>query len=579
MRRNSSIMNPTSTMMHNEENTRHWSFTAFEWIVKDVHKLKEFVEDEMTTSDENAASSDGGQASADIEVLKESPMLGDGKFKLEIAKSPAPDASGTTTPVIRTQPPTLSLYITSVMLEYAHTDYEIYTSMFAGIKCQDDRVGERGARPDWAWEFWQSDWVFREDSEVWECPLPPLSVLLEIPRIRETNSFVICVQIHSPVGPFFPQQPSVAYVPRDLLDGLEASLDNSKYFATMLNSSFAENLFEPRMPGERKTYTIAVEEADFLTIYWLLKWVYANWLLFKEQDDPKAAVDGVGAGWSAKSISNSTDEWGWKAFSKTGFSDLLQDSGLTSDTRSATSGESVPAASRRSKGKLSAGPSQDNLKSTGATGLRVSAASTTNTSGATRPPPSPTRRSTGAPSNAGNHSTLATMNTPTSPSRSSAKTVPVPVTTSNANYPPGAAHYPVSPRQQRQRSRPTPVAIADPHPHPTPTPPPASALSMYQVAHRYSMPGLAALSLEHMMSTITPQSSFALLLATSAWDELHGLVEDYVVEKWDEVSLSPEFEQCCQEVAAGEWGPEGGKTMMALFRRLRSPNAATYARA
>ncbi|CAL1701227.1 unnamed protein product [Somion occarium] len=645
MRRNSSIMNPTSTMMHNEENTRHWSFTAFEWIVKDVHKLKEFVEDEMTTSDENAASSDGGQASADIEVLKESPMLGDGKFKLEIAKSPAPDASGTTTPVIRTQPPTLSLYITSVMLEYAHTDYEIYTSMFAGIKCQDDRVGERGARPDWAWEFWQSDWVFREDSEVWECPLPPLSVLLEIPRIRETNSFVICVQIHSPVGPFFPQQPSVAYVPRDLLDGLEASLDNSntgdvqficlerrnsseileespdspntevpgsrrsssasggvvhiqpvarkriiyahsdiltrrsEYFATMLNSSFAENLFEPRMPGERKTYTIAVEEADFLTIYWLLKWVYANWLLFKEQDDPKAAVDGVGAGWSAKSISNSTDEWGWKAFSKTGFSDLLQDSGLTSDTRSATSGESVPAASRRSKGKLSAGPSQDNLKSTGATGLRVSAASTTNTSGATRPPPSPTRRSTGAPSNAGNHSTLATMNTPTSPSRSSAKTVPVPVTTSNANYPPGAAHYPVSPRQQRQRSRPTPVAIADPHPHPTPTPPPASALSMYQVAHRYSMPGLAALSLEHMMSTITPQSSFALLLATSAWDELHGLVEDYVVEKWDEVSLSPEFEQCCQEVAAGEWGPEGGKTMMALFRRLRSPNAATYARA
>lgn len=48
---------------------------------------------------------------------------------------------------------------------------------------------------------------------------------------------------------------------------------------------------------------------------------------------------------------------------------------------------------------------------------------------------------------------------------------------------------------------------------------------MYQVAHRYSMPGLAALALEHMMSTITPQSSFALLLATSTWDELHTLVE------------------------------------------------------
>lgn len=53
------------------------------------------------------------------------------------------------------------------MLEYAHADYEIYTSMFSGIKCQDDRVGERGARAEWVWEYWQNDWVFREDSEVW----------------------------------------------------------------------------------------------------------------------------------------------------------------------------------------------------------------------------------------------------------------------------------------------------------------------------------------------------------------------------------------------------------------------------
>jgi hypothetical protein len=28
--------------------------------------------------------------------------------------------------------------------------------------------------------------------------------------------------------------------------------------------------------------------------------------------------------------------------------------------------------------------------------------------------------------------------------------------------------------------------------------------------------------------------------------------QDYVVEKWDEVSLTEEFERCCDEVAAGE---------------------------
>ena len=72
-------------------------------------------------------------------------------------------------------------------------------------------------------------------------------------------------------------------------------------------------------------------------------------------------------------------------------------------------------------------------------------------------------------------------------------------------------------------------------------------------------------------------------------------LQDYVVDKWDEVSVSDEFEQCCQEVASGEyvihvelcdscssnvcrWGPEGGKTLMALFRRLRSPNAMGYTR-
>lgn len=52
-------------------------------------------------------------------------------------------------------------------MDFAHADYEMSASMMTAIKCQDDRVGERGARPEWVWEFWQNDWVFREESEVW----------------------------------------------------------------------------------------------------------------------------------------------------------------------------------------------------------------------------------------------------------------------------------------------------------------------------------------------------------------------------------------------------------------------------
>jgi hypothetical protein len=72
------------------------------------------------------------------------------------------------------------------------------------------------------------DFTAREQTLILllECPLPRLSTLLQNPRIHETDSFVICIQIHCPIGPFFPSQPSAYYVPRDLLDGLEASLDN-----------------------------------------------------------------------------------------------------------------------------------------------------------------------------------------------------------------------------------------------------------------------------------------------------------------------------------------------------------------
>lgn len=114
----------------------------------------------------------------DFEILKQSPMLGDNKFKLEIGEldhvlshpsglknvSLAPTVSADGAP--SSSPTTLTLYITS-MMDFSQGEYEAYASMMAAIKCQDDRAGERGARPEWVWEFWQNDWVFRRESEVW----------------------------------------------------------------------------------------------------------------------------------------------------------------------------------------------------------------------------------------------------------------------------------------------------------------------------------------------------------------------------------------------------------------------------
>ncbi|KAA1466508.1 hypothetical protein DENSPDRAFT_768178 [Dentipellis sp. KUC8613] len=600
---NRQIPGPTSTLLSQDETSRHWSFTAFEWIVRDVQKLRDFVErtDFEGGSDDRLSGADAGRE--DFEILKESPMLGDGKFKLEIGRSATPVSSSTPPDV-----PTLSLYVTSLMLDYANAEYEISASMLAAIKCQDDQVGERGARADWAWEFWQNDWSFRQENEVWECPLPSLSSLLENPRIAQTDSFVICIQIHTPIGPFFPQHPSAYFVPRDLLDGLEALLDNSntgdvqficlermpseqsqaalppstpphtansdsrrsssssshsfqpritarkrviyahsdiltrrsEYFSTMLSSAFSEN----SQSGDRKMYTVVVEEADFVTIYWLLKWVYANWLLLAKYDDPRTAVEGVGAGWSAKWLNTRgvADEWDWKTFSKTHPIDELSAGGSES--------------ARSSAGGLAAGEEQPNFPS--GLQMRQPIERTPSTSKPPQSSPSSSRTTASTASRRG-AAPPTTSQAASTRGKSAPITIPVP------------PHHPLSPRGQRQHSHSVVPSSTDPHKHPTEAPPPASALSVYQVAHRYRMEGLANLALEHMMSTITPQTSFALLLATAIYDELHSLIEDYIVEKWDEVSVSEDMERCCEEVAAGEWGSEGGKTLMALFRRLRSP--------
>jgi hypothetical protein len=280
-----------------------------------------------------------------------------------------------------------------------------------------------------------------------------------------------------------------------------------------------------------------VEEADFITVYWLLKYLYCDWLLFRENDDPRAAVDGIGAGWSARWLSQG-NEWDWKTFSpKTGnFEDSLDreedatSKSVTSESVSAGSIVSVGVGSDRTNKVIGLVPpttaARTQSRSGNATALR-----TTGTHSSTSVSRRPSKLVTGN----------ATISSTAPPARS-------PSTSARSSPPQAALYYPLSPSQPRLHSTRPP----DPHPHPTPAPTAASALSIYQIAHRYHIPGLQHHALDHMMSTISPHSAFPLLLATCFWDELHGMIQDYIVEHWQEVSRGEEFETCCQEVAAGE---------------------------
>ena len=70
-----------------------WKLTlrlqAFEWVVRDVSRLRDHIENQPLG--DGVDESDGDD---EFEILKESPELGDSKFKLEISASygqPLPD--------------------------------------------------------------------------------------------------------------------------------------------------------------------------------------------------------------------------------------------------------------------------------------------------------------------------------------------------------------------------------------------------------------------------------------------------------------------------------------------------------
>jgi hypothetical protein len=59
---------------------------AFEWVAYDIRKLRDFVEGRTL---DDAVDGRGGPDRDDFGVLRESPTLGDGKYKLEIGMKQA----------------------------------------------------------------------------------------------------------------------------------------------------------------------------------------------------------------------------------------------------------------------------------------------------------------------------------------------------------------------------------------------------------------------------------------------------------------------------------------------------------
>lgn len=342
----------------------------------------------------------------------------------------------------------------------------------------------------------------------------------------------------------------------------------SDYFQTMLASDFREGMgrsygVEGTNTG-RNVRTLRIPDADFVTTYWFLRYLYTEDIRFADKEDVRSAVLdeewAKGADRGHMTVDPASDEAGmdgsrngmlidWTPISQLNddrYLDEEDDAGWSfsmarDHTSSSSTHRRIVSGSFGLNESSSRGVNASSATTSGSLRPRTSASGVgAGTGGGTTTGPS----SPAAPGSSAGPSGTSKHHTTDEPSR---------ISNSNRN------------------TANTSASRSDPHPHPCSDPGPASALSIFKLAHRYHLQDLSRLASLHMVATLTPQSAFPMLLATSMYTELHTRIKTYVYQHWHLVSHTDEFERCCDEVSVGMWGSDAGKTMRAFVRSLVSP--------
>lgn len=289
----------------------------------------------------------------------------------------------------------------------------------------------------------------------------------------------------------------------------------SAYFRDLLAAGFTETLASPagsstRTGGSaaeshRRVHTITVDHCDFETLYWLLFYLYTGEIEFSSASEIRKHVSRAtcNARHGRTALDNAakvSDEWAWRrlstaALSTTGGGSGADESDEVRTVRSTLSASSMAGSFMRDTAGA-ADPKR--VRETGQRPIGQQAKG--QTSGARTGPPSIPPRS----------GTTARTSASRAPSESRA--------VSHSSYP--SYLHPAA------RSRP------DPHAHPAARPNAASAFAIFCVAHRYRLAGLQRLAQAHLLDSLTPENACPLLLASYLYDDLHGMVQDFVIAHW-----------------------------------------------
>lgn len=588
---------------------------AFTWSIPEASLLRDEVETTPLPS-EGARSVSAGAGKNEIWTTQ--PIFGDGKWKLELVRTsrqsegkdeekdvdPLPESEDDTSTTV------LSVYITSMVLDYSPADMEIPATIMIGIRpVQSQSKASRSG--SWIWQDF-SNYIFRRENEYFECHnLPSMTDLMQNVDIQSRDAFSLTIQISTgpraasrqmeqglAISVDMPQNsPFVVkdnhLVHHSLMNGLESLLDSrstgdvvliarergvlktsqgcqekqnsicplplgmpmydwaqldaekegytpimvrdrclwahssilcarSEFFRDMLQSNFAEGREQSIslddqsnevFVGGRKIKTLRIDNADFTTMYWLLRYLYLEEVEFATTEDVRCAA--LDDDWITLGLPFAPEEghkalWQWTALTQ------LE----TIDDTSYSSGSSANMAVKQTPSSMS-----------------------------TFPDGSLNREATRLQGEHNSHPSLSRSDQPLSQSHQQVdKTC---TTTSN----PGKGHSsedPNDPSTATDGHATYQSLHEDPEDHPCAKASLAIALALYKLAHRFNQQELLQLTKAHLINTLNPHSAFQTLLASFLYTDLYDHVKAYVLDQWDQVSNTKEFERCCDEVSAGD---------------------------
>lgn len=247
---------PTVPQM-STSSSNDWTFVGFSATISNLQQLSDEIGHPTNGSGRSRSPTvditRSTSAHGSIEVFSHS--FAEGRFKCDIFKSPtlpwaSSEASRASDPLSASQNTGqnhLSLYLSSrqlnsriicswlIFIDMNETDLmgqEVVVPTSIYVALRDSK--QESATP--IWELWQLH-TFGDTSDYMECHTFPLpSALLQNPKIRQSDSIILSVQIQSPVSASaasakraaslaIPQFPNARLAPKTLLSGLLDMLD------------------------------------------------------------------------------------------------------------------------------------------------------------------------------------------------------------------------------------------------------------------------------------------------------------------------------------------------------------------